>query len=1102
MFSSTPHTLVNQSAYQFNDSSGRAGNQDFAPYANIFTDVSNTYMPKSVKQLFRWCEYFALMDPLIHAAITKMAAYPVTGFLYEGENKRINDLFKYLFEEVLHLRPFLIEANLDYQAFGNAFVSVHHPIRKMLVCPHCQAEVAADSTPWSWVGYKFNYVCPACGESATVRGKDQYIRATKRMKLIRWYPQDIDIDSNPATGENVYFYNIPPLLANAVTLGRKDVVTTIPQAFIDAVSVGKRLQFKPDTLFHMKRTSISRPDSGWGVPMIAPVLKTAFYYRVLVKAQECVTPDTLIETAKGLIRADDVRVGDTVRTHTGGFHPVEKKWYRDAKADEPGIRVTPTGLRGLPSVYSPGHPILTIGRNTDNWRSDTKERQRSSVILRRPHLYEEFLCPAGQLQVGDYVLYPTSLPQEEQFIDTAQYTGFAATGEYVYSGCRIETAEAFEGLEAGLPVPNNNAGKAARHAQRAGRTPNRLATQIPLDEDFAYVLGWYAGDGSCSARHVQFSVGKNDPPEYADRLKAAVRRKFDKDCTEEDLGSVLGVVLSSVLLTKLIKGLIPGTARSKRIPNEVLKAPPSVKLAFLRGLFEADGCLRPKRLSLDVSSRDLSYDVYRILLSLGCISTIRHREISPSELADGRVIRGGDSYPLTVTTASKERLLALWERGEGPEVVSGKSGFFWKEYFATRICGLEEVEEEQFIDFKIAVDTTFCTPGTATKNCVAMEHIIPMRILYPQASNAIANPYTSVNLVDWKTDMQDQVASWRKDPNYVAVMPYPVGYQSIGGQGRALMLHQEMRLVADLILAGLGVPTEFVFGGLSYSGSSVSLRTMENMFIGMREDGSRLIMFLIKDIARFMRIPATQVKQKPFKMADDLQRAAFDLQLAQGHMIAVKSLLQARDYDYEVEQAQIQRELDLSSEVQKKVAINQAEQQGEAGMVSVRFQAEQQKLMNLIAPPPPQQPGMGQQMPAQPGMEQQMPQGQPMQQGQMVPGQPMPGQPMPGQPGMGQPGMGQAPYGLEMGQDPGVPQPPTLPSPFGGPPGSPQSEVEQYALSITGLPVAEQDRAIRSLRDSKPELADAVLTSVNIIKMRRAAGHWRPTGQLSPRDPT
>ena len=678
-YSDSPHTLVNQSAYQFNDYSGRAGSQDFAPYANIFTDISNTYMPKSVKQLFQWCEYFALMDPLIHAAITKMSAYPVTGFLYEGENAKINDLFRYLFEEVLYLRPFLIEANLDYQAFGNAFISVHHPIRKMLECAHCKAQAAADSTPWTWVGYKFNFTCKACGESSTVRGKDQYIRATKQIRLIRWYPKDVDVDSNPATGENIYFYNIPPLLSNAITLGRKDVVTTTPQAFIDAVSVGKRLQFKPGTLFHMKRTSISRPDPGWGVPMIAPVLKTAFYYRVLMKAQEA----------------------------------------------------------------------------------------------------------------------------------------------------------------------------------------------------------------------------------------------------------------------------------------------------------------------------------------------------------------------------------------------------------------------------------------------VAMEHIIPMRILYPQASNAIANPYTSVNLVDWKTDMQDQVASWRKDPNYMAIMPYPVGYQSIGGQGRALMLHQEMRLVAELILAGLGVPTEFVFGGLSYSGSSVSLRTMENMFIGMREDCDRLIRFISRDISRFMAIPITTVKQKPFKMADDLQRAAFDLQLAQNHMIAVKSLLQARDYDYNTEQGRIQKELDLTAEVQKKVAITQAEQQGEAGMISVRYQAEQQKLMQTLAPAQPMQPGQGGEIPpGQAPPPEQMPPGQmppdQMAPGQVPPGQMMPGQApplppgqmMPGQPGAA-PGQAPVPYGAHVQGGGKTPSAAPFQSGF-----HPQSEVVQYAMSIAGLPATMQGQAIRKLREERPDLADAVLTETNIIKMRRAAGHQPGAAQINPRNPT
>lgn len=64
------------------------------------------------------------------------------------------------------------------------------------------------------------------------------------------------------------------------------------------------------------------------------------------------------------------------------------------------------------------------------------------------------------------------------------------------------------------------------------------------------------------------------------------------------------------------------------------------------------------------------------------------------------------------------------------------------------------------------------------------------------------------------------------------------------------------------------------------------------------------------------------------------------------------------------------------------------------------------------------------------------------------------------------------------------------------------TEVELFASSVIGLPETDQGLAIRKLREERPDLADAVLTQTNIIKMRRAVGYNPTTAQISPRNPS
>jgi len=653
-FSSSPYDVAPASSGRFAGYAARAGSTDYAPYANVFADVSNLYLPKSVKSLFRWCEYFAVMDPLVHAAVTKISAYPITDLAYLSKNEWVNKTYRHIFEDVFQIRAFEVETLLDYHTYGNAFVYVHHPLRKILQCESCKEQTPLESTDYTWSGYKFLYTCPKCEHMGYAKVKDQYIKSARDLRLIRVNPNYMEIEHNPSTGRTIYSYTIPPAVTNAILVGRKDTLSSIPQAFIEATARGKRLVFKPGTIFHLKRTSISRHDSGWGLPLISPTIKTAFYYRILLKAQEA----------------------------------------------------------------------------------------------------------------------------------------------------------------------------------------------------------------------------------------------------------------------------------------------------------------------------------------------------------------------------------------------------------------------------------------------IALEHIVPLRMFFPQTSSKGDNPYTTYNLVDWQDHIKSEISMWRRDNNYMPVMPYPVGHQVIGGQGKMLLLHNEVKLLQEQILAGMGVPSEFVFGGLRWSGASVSMRTMENSFLRMREDMQRLLEFIVRDISNAFGLPICEIKQKPFRMADDLQKAAFDLQLFDRKLLSAQTMLQTRDYDYEKEQEKRYVLLEESRKVSEREATNTAEINGEAGLVQAKYQAQQQKLMQEAQPPQQVQPGQE----AQPGQPTQPAQGGGQPQQQMAPAQPGQPQPAPGQPQPDPMATQAAPqlppevmqsFGLHPSE---TPYPPAAPEaqPV-QPPSSPQliQSARHAARSILALPKSERPKAVVRLRNLMPDLYPLVLDELN-----------------------
>lgn len=171
------------------------------------------------------------------------------------------------------------------------------------------------------------------------------------------------------------------------------------------------------------------------------------------------------------------------------------------------------------------------------------------------------------------------------------------------------------------------------------------------------------------------------------------------------------------------------------------------------------------------------------------------------------------------------------------------------------------------------------------QEAIAREHIVPMRVYYLQRTNDY-NP--SANWNEVAADFASELMRSVRDPNHKVVSPVPVSMLNVGGEGRALLLTPEIEQVQNEILAGMGVPREFIFGGVSYSGTSLSLKILENNFITYRlliKDF--LENFCIKKMAIARGEWASEaddeklisVKLNDLKMQDDVQQKQLMIEL-------------------------------------------------------------------------------------------------------------------------------------------------------------------------------------------------------------------------------
>ena len=619
----------------------QGGQMQGVNYPNPFFDIAHTYLPTTVKELFKYCRYYFLSNALINATVFKLSEYPVTDLVIDHANGEVKKRWEEYFHEHLNFRAFQVETGLDYNCYGNCLVSLSFPFVKHLTCQACNYEERADKIRphWTFTNYGFRMNCPKCGSTADAKVTERYLKNASGIRLIRWNVEDIEISYNDVTGESTYFYNIPGPLRADIVIGKKDVVESTPQIFIQALRQQKGIVFSKDNLFHLKRPTLAWQDRGWGIPLILPVLKDAFYLQLMKKAQEA----------------------------------------------------------------------------------------------------------------------------------------------------------------------------------------------------------------------------------------------------------------------------------------------------------------------------------------------------------------------------------------------------------------------------------------------ILLEHIVPLRVMFPQAAGGTSDPFTNIDLGEWKEQVSAEIARWRYDNNYIPIMPLPMGNQSIGGDGKALLLFQEMQMHSEQLIMGLGVPREFLQGGLSYSGSNMSMRMLENAFIAYISRQKQLANWIMKTVSNYMEWPEANIRFKPFKMADDIQRMAFNLQLNQAQKLSDTTLLSSADYNQEDEDAIMMRESDKRLQSTRKQQIAMAEVQGEAQAIMMKYQAKAQ--MAAMAEQGPAAPGEaggieGGLDPASAAQAaaaaQQMPQGPPPQQG-----------------------------GVQM---PTLPQAMGMPTPtdanLGGMPQEAQSQLgvdqqqaggldivgmaRSIAEQLTQMPPETQAEAVESLRAQSAELAQLV----------------------------
>ena len=222
---------------------------------------------------------------------------------------------------------------------------------------------------------------------------------------------------------------------------------------------------------------------------------------------------------------------------------------------------------------------------------------------------------------------------------------------------------------------------------------------------------------------------------------------------------------------------------------------------------------------------------------------------------------------------------------------------------------------------------------------IASDYLVPLRVMYPTQTQSADSVYNYISGSDFVGKINNLITSWKADPSAVQTAPFPVGVQSVLGDGKMLSVYQELEQAEVNIANSLGIPIEFIKGGLGYTGQGASLRLLENQMSKIVASIDGCIEFIIEKASIALKKNPITVEMIPFKIIDDLQEKATIVQLAaQDAGISKSTLMEIFNIDAKAEKEKTL--VETKDKIKSEIEINKF-QQDEVNSIEERARAQE-----------------------------------------------------------------------------------------------------------------------------------------------------------------
>ena len=209
---------------------------------------------------------------------------------------------------------------------------------------------------------------------------------------------------------------------------------------------------------------------------------------------------------------------------------------------------------------------------------------------------------------------------------------------------------------------------------------------------------------------------------------------------------------------------------------------------------------------------------------------------------------------------------------------------------------------------------------------ISNEFMAPLRAIYPMPQTGASDPVASISMRNFQAHMTKALARHRQDKSSLLISPVPIGYQAISGEGKTLLISQEIAQAEESMLLSLGVSRELLTGVTNWQSSTVGLRLLQNTMTTYTDQIVGLVNWVMTHVSKYLSLETCPISLVPFKLTDDDNLRQTLMQLCSSGAGSMTTLFESYGMSYKDELEQIQKDAILKavSEVELKFAVEQA----------------------------------------------------------------------------------------------------------------------------------------------------------------------------------